>query len=338
MALRIAKKLRLVFLIVGGILLGFLIYKIGLGTIIDNVRNLGWWLIPIFALATVWYSLYTVAWRQFLSRLSRSTTFWQIFRIKVTGEAVNTLTPASFIAGDPMRIYLLKKNIAGTEVAATVVVDRTLHTLATLIVILTGIIAAFLTFKSLPASIQYGVPIVMLIAASFIAFVLVHQRKGFFTLLMEACKKLRIKRSFSERTIERFAKLDAHIIDFYNLDHHGFWIAMACHITGRFLGVLEIYAIGRIVSDEFTVFAALLLTSLAPVVNAIFSFVPAALGFLEGAYTGVLYLMHMDPSIGITIQIARRIRQLVWISIGLIFLGYGQREKAFHAELIEEEI
>jgi uncharacterized membrane protein YbhN (UPF0104 family) len=338
MATKIAKKLRVVSLILGGVLLAFLIHKIGLATIASNIRTLGWWLIPIFSLTIISFSSYTVAWRQFIKRLNGSASFWQIFRIKTIGEAVNTVTPASFLGGDPMRIYLLKKNFSGTEGTASVVVDRTLHTIAVLVMILAGIVAAFFTFDRFPSKIQYGVPIVLLVAATFVAFMLVHQKKGFFQLLMTACRRLRIKRSFSERTIERFAKLDAHIIDFYNLNHHGFWIALLCHITGRFVNVMEIYFIGKLVSDEFTFLTALVLNGLSPIVNAVFAFVPAALGFMEGAYSGVLYLMHMDPSIGITIQIARRMRQAVWILIGLILLGFGQREKAFHAELVEEEI
>ncbi len=338
MSMRIAKKIRYVFLAVGAALLIFLIHKIGINTIFSNIRALGWWLVPIFCIGIGWYTLYTVAWRQFLDRLKGSVSLWELFRIKVTGEAVNTLTPMNFLGGDPLRVYLLKKNFATTEGAASVVVDRTLHSIAILTVILTGIIAAFLKFDKLPPNVQYGVPLVMLIAIAFMAFILIHQRKGFFSLVMTVCRRLHIKRTFSEKTIERFEKLDAQIVDFYELSHWGFWLALACHIGGRLLGVVEVYAIGRVVSDEFTLFAALMLTALAPIVNAVFAFVPGALGVMEGAYGGVLYLMHINPSIGITIQIAKRVRAAIWILIGLLFLGYGQREKAFHTELVEEEL
>jgi uncharacterized protein (TIRG00374 family) len=334
----ILKKLRFAFLVVGGILLAFLIHKIGVGTIVANIRTIGWWFVPIVCMGSAWYFLYTVAWRQFLGRLEGSISLWELFRIKITGEAVNTLTPASFLGGDPMRVYLLKKNFPATEGAASVVVDRTLHSIAILTVVLTGIIAAFLTFDKLPPNIQYGVPIVMLVAIAFMAFILIHQHKGFFSLLMTICRRLHIKRSFTERTIERFEKLDAQIIEFYEISHKGFWLALICHIAGRFLGVIEIYAIGRVVSDDFTLFAALILTALSPIVNAVFVFVPGALGVMEGAYGGVLYLLGIDPSIGITIQIAKRLRAAIWILIGLIFLGHGQRQKAFHTELVEEEI
>ncbi len=333
----LAKKLRTVFLLVGAVLFVLLIRKIGLDPIIGNIRDLGWRLFPILLISFVWYLLYTEAWRQFLFRIGDGIGFFKLFRIKVAGEAVNTLTPANFLGGDPLRIHLLKKNFATTEGAASVVVDRTLHSAATLLVIIFGITASFIGFKRLPANLRYGVPIATIIAVLFMAFVLVHQRKGFFSLLMTLAKRLGIKKEFSDKTIARFEELDSHIIDFYTADHRGFWVALACHTTGRLLGVVEIYAIGKCVADDFTLFAALVLCALAPIVNAVFTFVPGALGVMEGAYSGVLYLLHIDPAIGITIQISRRIRAAFWIVLGLVFLTTHEREKVWkEEELIEE--
>lgn len=330
------KKIRPFFLIVGAIILVYLIHRIGVGAIISNIKALSWRIIPIFAVGFVWYLLYTAAWRQFLKRLSKGIKFWDLFRIKIAGEAVNTLTPANFLGGDPMRIHLLKKNFPTTEGAASVVVDRTLHSMATLTVIIFGISVAFLTFERLPSNIKFGVPIAMLVAITFMAFILIHQHKGLFSLFMNICKRLRIKKTFSERIIARFEELDSHIIDFYKENKRGFWIALSCHTAGRLLGILEIYLIGRCVSDDFTAFAALVLCAMTPVVNAVFTFVPGALGIMEGAYSGVLYLLHLDPAIGITIQITKRLRAGCWILLGLIFLGTHDRKQAWREELIEE--
>ena len=332
------KKLRVLFLIVGAALLVLLIRKIGIAPIVDDIKSMGWRIFPILSIGFVWYILYTEAWRQFLFRIGDGIGFWELFRIKIAGEAVNTLTPVNFLGGDPLRIHLLKKNFATIEGAASVVVDRTLHSAATLIVIIFGITVSFIGFKTLPANLRYGVPIATTIAVLFMTFVLVHQRKGFFSLLITLSKRLGIKREFSEKTIARFEELDSHMIDFYTADHKGFWVALACHTTGRFLGIAEIYAMGRCVSDKFTLFAAIVLCALAPIVNAVFTFVPGALGIMEGAYSGVLYLLHLDPSIGIAIQISRRIRAALWIMLGLVFLGTHEREKAWKEEELIEEV
>lgn len=335
---KLAKKLRYIYLAVGAILLILLIRKIGIETIAENMAQLGWLFLPILAMSTVWYSLYTIAWMQFLHRLSDGISFFDLFRIKITGEAVNTLTPANFIGGDPMRIYLLRKNFPYAEGAASVVVDRTLHSLATLVVIMLGIVVAFITFDSLPYNIKLGVPIVVLISTCFILFILIHQKRGFFSLILNLCRRLGIKREFSEKTVTRFAELDSHIMDFYEENHSGFLIALGCHIAGRLFGIIEVYAIGRAVSDEFTLFAALMLTALAPMVNAVFAFVPGAIGVMEGAYSGVLYLLHLNPALGITIQIAKRLRAAFWIMLGLFFLGAQGRRKVWEEEQLIEQV
>jgi uncharacterized membrane protein YbhN (UPF0104 family) len=244
----------------------------------------------------------------------------------------------NFIGGDPIRIYILRKNFPLAEGAASVVVDRTLHSAATLIVIIVGISFAFITFDTLPANLKFGVPIALFVCTAFMAFILIHQRRGFFGLLLTACQKLGLKREFSQKTINRFMELDSHIVDFYNSNHRGFAIALTLHVVGRLLGILEIYVVGRAVSDEFTFFAALVLTALAPMVNAVFAFIPGAIGVLEGAYSGVLYLMHMDPSVGITIQIAKRIRSVFWIVLGLLFLGAHDRKKMWEDEKFIEQV
>lgn len=335
---KIAKRLRYLFLATGAVLLAVLIRTIGLQTIADHLRELGWRLLPILGISFGWYLLNTCGWRQFLHRLSDGIGFWELFRIKVTGESVNTLTPVNFIGGDPMRIYLLRKSFPLSEGAASVVVDRTLATTATIAVIVLAVIVGFVTFDRLTDNLKYGVPIAALVSIGFIAFVLIHQRRGFFSLILNLCRRLRIKEEFSEKTIRRFTELDAHIIDFYRANHRGFLIALACHIGGRLLGVAEVYAIGRSVSDGFTPFAALMLSALAPVVNATFAFIPGAFGVMEGAFSGVLYLLHLNPAVGITIQIAKRLRAAFWILLGLYFLGAHDRKKVWEEEPLIEEV
>ncbi len=337
---KLAKQMRYVFLAVGAVLFIMLVRKIGITAIVENVRELGWWFVPILVISGAGYALYTAAWMQFLHRLSDGIGFFELFRIKIAGEAVNTMTPANFIGGDPMRIYLLKKNFPLSEGAASVVVDRTLHSIAVLITILLGIIVALFTFQDLSANIKYGVPIVLAVSFLFMGFVLVHQRKGLFSLLIGICQRFGIKREFSDKTVHRFQELDSHIVDFYESNHRGFVLALIYHVIGRMLGVVEIYAVGRVVSDDFTLFAALMLAALAPMVNAAFTFVPGALGVMEGAYSGVLYLMHLNPAIGITIQIAKRIRAGFWIVLGLLFLSAADRRKAWEEDekVIEEAI
>lgn len=325
---------RFIFIVIGLSVTIYIVSKLGYKSIIDNLRVLGWRAVPIFMIAALWYLCYTLAWDQFLRKLKGSISIWELYRAKIAGEAVNTVTPASFLGGDPVRIYILKKHFPVTEGAASVVVDRTLNIMAVLALISLGVLVAFWEITFLPLNMRYGLPIILIICFVFMGFIFAHQRRGLFTFLMYLLKKLHLKKTFSTGTIERFQELDGYIADFHIKNPRGFWIALSLHFTGRLLGVVEIYAVGRIFYPEFTWYAALLLCALAPLVNFIFAFIPGALGVMEGAYSGVLYLLHMPPDVGLSIQIYRRLRAAFWIALGFIALGTHDRKKILHPEII----
>ena len=327
--------LRALFILLGITIAFFLAKRLGFETIVMNFKRLGWRVLPILSLGAIWYFCYTLAWDQFLKRLKGSIGLWELYCAKIAGEAVNTVTPASFLGGDPVRIYILKKHFPVTEGAASVVVDRTLHTMSVLMIVFVGMVFAFWHMPFLPLNMRYGLPIILIISGLFMGFVFAHQRRGLFSFFMYLLKKLHIKKSFSTRTVEKFQELDYHIADFYLKNPKGFWIALSLHLTGRFLGVVEIYAVGKILDSEFTLYAALLLGALAPIVNFIFAFIPGALGIMEGAYSGLLYILHLPAELGLSIQIFRRARALLWITLGFIALGTHDRKKILHPEVVE---
>lgn len=321
------KNLRYIFAVVGIVIFAALIIKTGPAKIIEHLSEVGWWIIPIFGLGPVWYLLYTYAWMQFLKPLNGSIRFRELFKIKIIGEALNTMTPANFIVGDPARAYLLKRHFRMTTSAASVVVDRTLQMIATFSVILIGTSAALLELKFLPKNIKYGLPIVLAVAAVFIGFIFVHQHKGLFNFLADISRRFRIKRSFSTSTLEKFEEVDGHIQDFYQNNKKGFWLALLSHFLGRILGILEIFLIGHAANPAFTLWTSILLGAAAPIINFAFAFIPGALGVMESAYSAILYFMHFSPVTGLTIQIIRRLRASIWIAFGFVLLGtHGKKE------------
>lgn len=321
------KKLKHISLALGVIFLALLIYKVGFTTILSQIRDLGWMALWVFLIGVGWNILYTMAWNVFLKDHGSHMSFWALFRIKLAGEAVNTVTPANFLGGDPVRIYLLKKYYRWTAGAASVVVDRTLHAMATILTVILGTSLAFWKLDSIPQNIKVGLPIVLSVFIVFVVFIFLHQRRGFFSFIMDTAKRLGIKREFSHDTIRRFEELDTDISEFYLENSKGFWAAFMLHLAGRILGIVEIYMIAEVVYPPFSFFDAWILGAVAPIINIVFTFVPGAVGVLEGASAGVLVLLGAPGSVGITIQIVRRIRQGIWIGLGFAALSVQERKQ-----------
>jgi uncharacterized protein (TIRG00374 family) len=325
----ISKKLRTTSLVAGLAFLALLVHKVGLDTILHQIHAMGWMSLGIFAVGCAWNLLYTVAWQVFLRDHGGHIPFWALFRIKLAGEAVNTVTPANFLGGDPVRIYLLKKYYRWTAGAASVVVDRTLHAMASTLAIIIGTSLAFWRLDTIPQNIKVGLPIVLSIFVVFVAFIFLHQRRGFFSFLMEVARTLRLKRAFSPDAIRRSQELDRDISRFYLDNTEGFWTAFLLHLAGRVLGIVEIYMIAVIAYPPFTFIEAWILGAVAPIINTVFTFIPGAVGVLEGASAGTLMIMGIPgaASVGITIQLLRRIRQGIWIALGFGALNVQERKQ-----------
>lgn len=323
------RTLRLLFLGIGVFLFVGIIQQIGWISIEKQLLKLGWAVVPILVVSLLWYLSYTGAWKQILRQQGNGIPFWPLFRAKISGEAVNTIQPANFLGGDPMRIYLLRKVSNITCLTASVVVDRTINSMAIVSVIFVGALIAFLTVQGLPHQVVVGAPVFLGLTSAMIIFFLMRQKRGLFTSILKIAVKLRIAKHWSEKHLPKAAEVDAKVSKLYQKSHSAFWEALGFHIAGRFLGIVEVYLIGKSITPEFSFLVALFLATLSPIINMAFTYIPGALGVMEGAYSAALYLLGLDPAIGFTIQIVKRIRAVIWIGLGLLFISlFRSPEKA----------
>ncbi len=311
-----------IFLLVG------LVRKLGWQTISENLLDFGWYFVGVVAIYLLGITAHAGAWYQTFRHWPRRPSFGRVWLVKIGGEAVNTVTPASFVGGDPFRVYLLPDDIPGTEAAPGVIIDRTLFFIASIAFILVGLIALLVKIAHLPAHIKFGVPIFVVLASGFMVFVFVAQRRGLFGWIMKVLQVLRIKRTFSAKTIDRFTQMDQRIIDFYTTQRNRFWLAIGLHLLGRFGPVFAIYYIGKLMDPSFGFFAALILSAMTTLVNFAFALIPGSVGVMEGAYGGASFLMGMDPALGVSIQLIRRIRSLFSVALGFSVIGILDRQKS----------
>jgi uncharacterized membrane protein YbhN (UPF0104 family) len=319
------RLLQVVFLAVGVFLFVSVIKKIGWADVFHSVARINYWFILVLILSTFWYWLYTKGWQQLLKPFGGALSTYELFRAKISGEAVNCLNPANFVVGDPVRIYLVRKGFRVREGAASVVVDRTIHSISILFIILLGIIVGFPVLTFLPEEIQTWIPIFVAVLTILIALVIIFQHRGLFVLPFKLLIRLNLKKEFALKAKAYMEELDDNIRSFYNINRNGFFAALVYHFIGRFLGIVEIYIYGIAITPDFTFQMAILLGALSPIITVTFAFVPGALGVMEGAYGGLLYVMGLDPAVGAAIQIGRRVRAGFWIVVGLVFLLLHRR-------------
>ena len=136
-----------------------------------------------------------------------------------------------------------------------------------------------------------------------------------------------MKKDFSEKTWKRLERLDDAIHDCYRHNREVFWEALSLHFLVRVVGVFEVYLIGRFLDIPMSFMAALFLTSVTPLINMLFAIIPNSIGVLEGSTALIFHWIGLVPADGVSLQIIRRLRSLIWTAIGLLVIATHRHPK-----------
>ena len=132
-----------------------------------------------------------------------------------------------------------------------------------------------------------------------------------------------------ERWRAQLRQLDETIVGFSRRYPSHLLHLMGLHFLGWALGTLEVLAIFYTVGIPISVREALAIEALASVVKALAFFIPGSLGRTRWGNVLLLTLFGYPSSFGLTFSLVRRMRELLWISLGLVVLlrYYGWRSR-----------
>ena len=323
---KIKSKLSLIFFIIGIVLLISLIKKVGWHEVLSYFKKLDYKIIYVFLFPMTWYSIQSFAWWRVLTDDGVKVSLIHVFLTKITGEAVNTVTPLSFFGGDPYRIYLLQKKISKTDSASSVVIDRTMYFLGVFLLLF---VTFFVAWFRLPLPGHWRVLFPAIIVLFFIIFFLLIkiQKKGMFTFISRLVLKTGIQRDRIESYSDKIADLDQQIGGFYKKHKLHFFEILGLHFSGRILGAFEILIIANLLGLPIEFYLCLYLASLTVLINVMFVFIPGSMGVMESGYGALFYLLNIAWEHGVALQLVRRIRAFFWIGIGLLIILFYKPKK-----------
>lgn len=319
--------LSIIFFVVGLVLLVFLAQKVGTDKITLALKNLGSGkVLLIFIFPLSWYFLQSLAWYRILRDDKIPVSFLHIFLSKLTGEALNTITPVGFMGGDPYRIYLLQKKTTKTLSTSSVVVDRSMQTLAVITLL---VITSAIAMLDLPLNPQMKItlPILSVIFLLFLLLMLHSQKQGVFKRFLRIAHGLHIKRKKLEEISHKLEKIDRQISQFYQKHPLHFYEIFVLHLAGRLLGPVEIWLMAWLMDFPIGLLPSLYLAALTIVINIVFVFIPGSIGVMEGGYGYLFHLLRFDAAHGVTLQLVRRIRALFYVLVGLFIILFYRPKK-----------
>ena len=143
-----AKPIKLVFLLVGFLLLGWAVSTVNLTIVASLLVELGFGFIIILIIYVMVTWLDTIAWQKnFKPEETRQFSLWNLWCIRQIGEAYNVITPLGTLGGEPVKTQLLKERhgLSLKQGMVSQVIARTTFLIALVLFFVPGI---FFTLQS----------------------------------------------------------------------------------------------------------------------------------------------------------------------------------------------
>ena len=164
--------LRSLAVIFGTGLLIYLIRRVGLEKIAEDIAAVGWGLVLVIALGGVSHVVKTLAWRMTLTGLVDRVSLLRMFQLRVASEAVGQVGVLGQLFGEGLRISAYDPSIPIDSRISSVVLDRALFIVTGAIVSVAGIAAALLVLSLTDAVRLYAALFAVLMIALLFAIAL----------------------------------------------------------------------------------------------------------------------------------------------------------------------
>lgn len=317
--------LRTIALLMGA---GIFIYTIhrfgGVGPVLSNLLRIKYFYLLLILNSFVWIAFNTEAWKKLFDSLNEKISFLPLLKIKLSGEAINFMTPLGFMAGDPIRVLLLKRFVGPEARLRSVVIDRSLHSLTAQVFCLTGVLFIFTQDIAFPLWLTMIIVTIYLVMSTVLFSIIYCMVTGRgFGMIERVIHFLKIEKRFP-KIHHHLNELREHLGYYQNHPRKAFFLAFLWHLAGRILGACEIMIILYCLSGQWHFVFSFILISFSSFFSVTFGFIPGALGVAEVLYAQFAILYGYQPETGLTIQIVRRFRVLFWILIGTLVIDYHE--------------
>lgn len=310
--------MKIIFLIFGVLLLGVVIAQTDIAHALSLLAHVGWGFIAIFVLYFVGFAIDAYAWQIATPGVPNDLPWlYRFFQVRLAGEAFNTVTPTASMGGEAVKAIMLKNHYGVSYRDGT----------ASLILAKTMIVAGLVAFLMIGFVLVWTSPKLdggykMLSGAGLVAFAIgvilfvVIQRFKITSLAGTALGRSRWFRKIND-VLHHLHEVEDRLVDFYTRQPGRLISVFTLSFLNWVLGIFEIWLVMDLIGNPISITDCWIIETVAQLVRSATFFIPASLGAQEGAFMLVGAAITGQPSFGLTVALARRIREIVWSIWGL---------------------
>ena len=307
----------------------------------QHLCHAGYWLIPIVG---VWLFIYGInAWSWYTIIRSKCDAdgeyvgFWRVYRLTITGYALNYATPVGGLGGEPYRVLELSKDVSTQHATSSVILYAMMHFFAHFWFWFTSIFIylALAAVGDLPINTPIATVLGVIILFCLLAFYVFSKgyRNGLVVNVLSWIGHIPGLKGWSSRFREKHAEslknIDEQIAALHAEDKRAFYKSLLLEYLSRIVQSSEVLFMLLLFGiDNGGGFSGLLITYLHSILIVSFTtlfanligFLPMQLGVQEGGFVLSIAALGLSAALGIFVSIICRVREIIWIAIGMLLM------------------
>ncbi len=323
---RKVKIIRDLFFVIGILVLIWMVYRVGIDTIWDNIKDTGWWFLAIIGVWAIVYTFNGLAFHVILrgGKGAEKVSLLRKIKLMISGFAINSMTPIGLLGGEPYKIIELKEDLGIDQATSGILLSTMMHFLAHFIFWMASVPIFIFVVPVIPLGIKILLWGVVLGALLLTYWAFTVFRKGLIHQALSVAVRIpfvrnKVKEYRSEHA-ERVSVMDSLMSDLFTNRKKDFFLALSFEVIARFLSSIEIMFMAIPIGYYLTFFDSVIVAAFSSLFANILFFSPMQLGTREGGF-GIAFSMLIIPlGVGVYVGLITRIREMFWIMIGVILM------------------
>lgn len=325
-----AKKAKIaqnLFFILGLFALGVMIYKIGIDNIWNDIKQTGWWFAPIIGLWLIIYLLNTISCNLIIqdgSPEAKNVGFLRLFKLVISGFAINYITPFGLMGGEPYKIIELQPVLGIQKATSSVLLSTMMHFVSHFIFWMVSIPLLLFLVPVLSDTVALGM--ILSSATSFLLLLWayrVYTRGGVDRALILGSRLPFVGkriRAYKHQNQIKIDQMDSLIADLYKNRKKDFILSLVLELFSRFLICVEVLLMMQAIGWPVSFGQSVLIESIQSLVGNLLFFMPMQMGSREGGMIMVYGILSIPLSYAVFVSLCKRIREIFWTVVGVLLI------------------
>ena len=336
------QRLNNLFFIVGvaAVVVMLLTFDVSFVELWQHLCHAGYWLIPIVGVWFFVYGLNALAWQSIIEGNlggKSPVSFWRIYRLTITGYALNYATPVGGLGGEPYRILELSKDIDKEHATSSVILYAMMHFLAHFWFWFVSIFIylALVAVGDMPINTFIATVLGVIVVFCLVAFYLFSRgyRNGLVKYVLGLLSRIpglrRWTLRFWARHSEAIENIDRQIASLRGQDRGAFYKSLLLEFLSRVLQSSEVLFMlllfgidngGGLSGIMLTYLHSILIVAFTTLFANLIGFLPMQLGVQEGGFVLSIAALGLSAALGIFVSIICRVREIIWIIVGIMLM------------------